>query len=57
MSDFTFLYRGRDTDASPERMQKRMEKWRAWFGVHLELRWTLPEAPINVHVTPCLSIG
>jgi hypothetical protein len=31
MSDFTFLYRGRDTDASPERMQKRMEKWRAWF--------------------------
>ena len=31
MSDFTFLYRGRDTHASPEQMQKTMEKWRAWF--------------------------
>lgn len=31
MSDFAFLYRGRDTDASPDQMQKRMEKWRAWF--------------------------
>lgn len=31
MSDFTFLYRGRDTNASPEQMQKTMEKWRAWF--------------------------
>jgi hypothetical protein len=31
MSDFTFLYRGRDTSASPEQMQKTMEKWRAWF--------------------------
>ncbi len=31
MSDFTFLYRGRDTDASPEQMQKTMEKWRDWF--------------------------
>jgi hypothetical protein len=31
MSDFAFLYRGRDTNASPEQMQKRMEKWRAWF--------------------------
>ena len=31
MSDFTFLYRGRDTTASPEQMQKTMEKWRAWF--------------------------
>ena len=31
MSDFTFLYRGRDTNSSPEQMQKRMEKWRAWF--------------------------
>ncbi|MBV9180098.1 MAG: hypothetical protein JO356_02200 [Acidobacteria bacterium] len=31
MSDFTFLYRGRDTTASPEQMQKTMEKWRLWF--------------------------
>ena len=31
MSDFAFLYRGRDTNASPDQMQKRMEKWRAWF--------------------------
>jgi hypothetical protein len=31
MSEFTFLYRGRDTNASPEQMQKTMEKWRAWF--------------------------
>jgi len=31
MSDFTFLYRGRDTNASPEQMKKTIEKWRAWF--------------------------
>lgn len=31
MSDFTFLYRGSDANASPEQMQKTMEKWRAWF--------------------------
>ena len=31
MGDFAFLYRGRDTNASPEQMQKRIEKWRAWF--------------------------
>ncbi len=31
MSEFTFLYRGRDTKASPEQMQKTMEKWRTWF--------------------------
>ena len=31
MSDFAFLYRGRDTSASAEQMQKTMEKWRAWF--------------------------
>jgi hypothetical protein len=31
MSEFTFLYRGRDSNASPEQMQKIMEKWRAWF--------------------------
>ncbi len=32
MSEFAFLYRGRDTTASPEQMQKTMEKWRAWFA-------------------------
>lgn len=26
MSDFAFLYRGRDSNASPEQMQNRMEK-------------------------------
>ena len=31
MSDFTFLYRGGVTAASPEQMQKTMEKWMAWF--------------------------
>ena len=31
MSEFTFLFRGRDTSASPEQMQKNMEKWVAWF--------------------------
>ena len=41
MSAFTFLYRGRDTNASPEQMQKTMEKWRAWFkqlGEHGHLK-------------------
>jgi hypothetical protein len=31
MSEFTYLFRGRDTSASPEQMQKTMEKWTAWF--------------------------
>jgi hypothetical protein len=31
MSEFTYLFRGRDTSASPEQMQKTMEKWLAWF--------------------------
>jgi len=31
MSEFTFLYRGRDTGASPEQMQKTTQKWVAWF--------------------------
>jgi|SRR2546427_10752607 hypothetical protein len=31
MSEFTFLFRGRDTSASPEQMQKTMEKWVAWM--------------------------
>ncbi len=31
MSEFTFLFRGRDRSGSPEQMQKNMEKWVAWF--------------------------
>jgi len=31
MSDFAFLYRGRDNNASPEQMQKTFEKWRTWM--------------------------
>ena len=31
MSEFTFLYRGRDTSASPEQRQKHLQKWVAWF--------------------------
>ena len=33
MSEFTFLFRGRQASASPEQMQKQMEKWMAWFKV------------------------
>lgn len=31
MSEFTFMFRGRETSASPNQMQKTMEKWFAWF--------------------------
>jgi hypothetical protein len=31
MSEFTFLFRGRGENLSPEEMQKRMHKWVAWF--------------------------
>src|SRR5215471_3044452 len=31
MSEFTYLFRGRLTNASPEQRQKQMEKWVAWF--------------------------
>jgi hypothetical protein len=31
MSEFTYLYRGRQTSASPEERQKHLEKWVAWF--------------------------
>jgi hypothetical protein len=31
MSEFTFFYRGRDRNGSPEQLQKNMEKWVAWF--------------------------
>ena len=31
MSQFTYLFRGRQTSGSPEQRQKHMEKWVAWF--------------------------
>jgi hypothetical protein len=31
MSEFTFLYRGRNTPESPEQLQRHLEKWLAWF--------------------------
>jgi hypothetical protein len=31
MSEFTFLIRGRDRSASPDQMQKTMQKWMGWF--------------------------
>jgi hypothetical protein len=31
MTEFTFLFRGRETSASPEQMQNTMQKWVAWF--------------------------
>jgi hypothetical protein len=31
MSEFTYLFRGRDYSASPEQRQKYTEKWIAWF--------------------------
>jgi hypothetical protein len=31
MSEFAFLFRGRDRTGSPEQLQKTMLKWAAWF--------------------------
>ena len=31
MSEFAYLFRGRQTTASPEQRKKHMEKWVAWF--------------------------
>ena len=31
MSEFTFLFRGRDRTSSPDQMQKTMQRWVAWF--------------------------
>ena len=31
MTEFTYLFRGRDTTSSPEQLQKHFEKWVAWF--------------------------
>ena len=32
MSEFLFLYRGGDTERSPERMQQTMQKWMSWLN-------------------------
>jgi hypothetical protein len=31
MSEFIYLFRGRETSGSPEQMQRTMEKWVAWM--------------------------
>src|SRR5215471_5730535 len=31
MSEFLFLYRGGETNSSPERMQQTMQKWMSWL--------------------------
>ena len=31
MSEFTYLFRGRNTSGSPEEMQKHLEKWVTWM--------------------------
>ncbi len=31
MSEFTFLFRGRQTFSSPEQAQQHVQKWLAWF--------------------------
>src|SRR5215813_4660542 len=31
MSEFTYLFRGRQIPTSPEQRQKHLEKWVAWF--------------------------
>jgi hypothetical protein len=31
MSEFTYLFRGRETPGSPEQVQKHLEQWLAWF--------------------------
>ena len=31
MSEFAYLFRGRQASPSPEQQQKQMEKWMAWF--------------------------
>jgi len=31
MSEFAFLFRGRNTSGSPEQMQQHLEKWVAWM--------------------------
>jgi hypothetical protein len=31
MSEFAYLFRGRQASPTPEQRQKQMEKWMAWF--------------------------
>ena len=42
MSEFTFLFRGRETFESPEQAQKHMAQWTAWFK-ELEKRGSLKD--------------
>jgi hypothetical protein len=52
MSEFTYLFRGRDLSASPEQMQKTMQKWLAWFK-ELEVKGHLkdPGHPLEARGT------
>ena len=31
MTEFTYIFRGRNTPASPEERQKHLERWLTWF--------------------------
>ena len=31
MSEFLYIYRGRESDSSPEQMQQTLQKWMAWL--------------------------
>ena len=31
MSEFLYLYRGGETETSPERIQQRMQRWMSWL--------------------------
>src|SRR5262249_46534401 len=42
MNEFTFLFRGGETAASPEKMQRTMQKWMAWMN-DLEAKGHLKE--------------
>lgn len=47
MSEFTFLFRGRDMTESREQQQKTMEKWAAWFKeLHAQGRLKDPGHPL-----------
>lgn len=31
MSEFLYIYRGRESESSPEQMQRTLQKWMAWL--------------------------
>jgi hypothetical protein len=38
MSEFVYLYRRQSIPTgSPQQMQERMQRWRAWFGVKRDM--------------------